>query len=605
MKLDYKTYREKLDACFVGKTVGGTLGIPREGHLDVAKIDYYDPVPTEMLPNDDLDLQVSNLQIVMQGGLPVCRYHLGDTWRFYNRCSLPDEYGVARANYEKLLRAPLSGIYDNHFHGGMGSAIRTELWACLAPADPDLAVRMAIEDACVDHYDDGILSAVFLSAMESAAFAESDPRKLIEIGLSYLPDGHRMTSAFRDTVAAWEKSHDPLAVREMVLTRYPSENWTDVTINLSFILIALLAAEGSFDRAICTAAELGYDADCTCATVGALFAIISPNSIDKRWTAPIGDELVLSANMTNMQSPASIADFCDRVDFTAREALAYYGSETKLVGIPADAPRFAMAPPHTARHDLLAYTPGNEKAALIALSPLAATLVYPEDVAYAYDGREYRMTLRLTNTDAVKKVGALTVCAAEGTVITPSRFEISLAEGESCECSFRIEKREPPFRVSVNLLSFRLLLNGIGSVLEAGFPDARPYAVKDLDTGASYIAEATARAFSVPAGRFSYTVTLKPAVARPMRLVVSGKAAVTVFHNGVEVFRRAAGAPYVPALHRSINGRVDLTVGRGYHELVFLFENETEAEAFVELGTPFGCGEWIVTNEFRALPSGT
>ena len=106
MKLDYKTYREKLDACFVGKTVGGTLGIPREGHLDVAKIDYYDPVPTEMLPNDDLDLQVSNLQIVMQGGLPVCRYHLGDTWRFYNRCSLPDEYGVARANYEKLLRAP-------------------------------------------------------------------------------------------------------------------------------------------------------------------------------------------------------------------------------------------------------------------------------------------------------------------------------------------------------------------------------------------------------------------------------------------------------------------------------------------------------------------
>ena len=605
MKLDYKTYREKLDACFIGKTVGGTLGIPREGHLDVAKIDYYDPVPTEMLPNDDLDLQVSNLQIVMQGGLPVCRYHLGDTWRFYNRCSLPDEYGVARANYEKLLRAPLSGIYDNHFHGGMGSAIRTELWACLAPADPDLAVRMAIEDACVDHYDDGILAAVFLSAMESAAFAESNPRKLIEIGLSYLPDGHRMTSAFRDTVAAWEKSHDPLAVREMVLTRYPSENWTDVTINLSFILIALLAAEGSFDRAICTAAELGYDADCTCATVGALFAIICPGSIDRRWTDPIGDELVLSRNMTNMQTPKNIGAFCDRVDFVARRALSYYGSQTEIVGVPADAPCFAMAAPHTARHDLLAYTPSEEKASLLALAPLAATLVYPDEVAYAYDGREYRMVLRLTNTDPTEKRGTLMIRAAEGTVVTPDRFDISLAEGESCECSFRIEKREPPFRVSVNLLSFDLCLNGIRSTLEAGFPDARAFTAENLDTGECHTAEITARAFRVPAGRYRYAFTLKPAVACKMRVVVSGKAAVTLLQNGTEVLRRASGATYVPALHRSIGGRADLDIGRGYHYFEMLLENREEGEAFIDFGTPFGCGEWITTNEFFAGKLGT
>ena len=599
MQLDYHIYRKKLDACFVGKTVGGTLGIPREGHLDVAKIDYYDPIPTEMLPNDDLDLQVSNLQIVMQHGLPVCRYHLGDTWRFYNRCSLPDEYGVARANYEKLLRAPLSGIYDNHFHGGMGSAIRTELWACLAPADPDLAVRMAIEDACVDHYDDGILSAVFLSAIESAAFLESDPRKLIEIGLSYLPDTHRMTAAFRDTVAAWDETHDPLAVRAMVLERYPSENWTDVTINLSFILIALLAAEDSFDRAICTAAELGYDADCTCATVGALFAIICPDSIDRRWTDPIGDELVLSGNMTNMQTPKNMGAFCDRVDFVAREVLAYYGSGTAIVGVPSDAPRFVMAAPHTVKHELLTYTPSEEKASLLAVAPLAATRVYPDEVAYAYDGREYRMTLRLTNTDATFKRGTLVIRAAEGTCVTPDRFDISLAEGESCECSFCIEKREPPFRVSVNLLSFDLLLNGIGVTLEEAFPDARSFSVENLDTGERSTVEVTARAFRVPAGRYRYAFTLKPAVACKMRVVLSGQAAATLFHNGTEVFRRAGNSPYVPALHRSRGGRVDLDIGRGYHFFEILCENAEEGDVFIDFGTPFGCGEWITTNEFR------
>ena len=79
------------------------------------------------------------------------------------------------------------------------------------------------------------------------------------------------------------------------------------------------------------------------------------------------------------------------------------------------------------------------------------------------------------NTDPTEKRGTLVIRAAEGTVATPDRFDISLAEGESCECSFRIEKREPPFRVSVNLLSFDLCLNGIRSTLEAGFPDARAF----------------------------------------------------------------------------------------------------------------------------------
>lgn len=66
----------------------------------------------------------------------------------------------------------------------------------------------------------------------------------------------------------------------------PVENWTDVTINLSFILLALLSCENSFDKAICHAVNMGHDADCTGATVGALFGIINPDGIGERWTRP-------------------------------------------------------------------------------------------------------------------------------------------------------------------------------------------------------------------------------------------------------------------------------------------------------------------------------
>ena len=220
MKLNYEIYRRKVRACFVGKSVGGTLGMPYEGPVQVNNVTYYDPVPNEMVPNDDLDLQVTFLEILMREGLPVSRLKLGDLWNLYNSGSLPDEYGVANANYRKMIYAPLSGVYNNAFHSGMGAAIRSELWACLAPGDPELAVRIATEDACVDHSGDGISAIRFLAAIESAAFAENDLNKLIETGMRYLPEGERMKNAFKDTIAWWNETEDYIRVREKILEKY-------------------------------------------------------------------------------------------------------------------------------------------------------------------------------------------------------------------------------------------------------------------------------------------------------------------------------------------------------------------------------------------------
>ena len=57
MKLDFQTYKNKVYGCYVGKAVGGTLGMPYEGDRSVRKVTFYDPVPTEMPPNDDLDFK--------------------------------------------------------------------------------------------------------------------------------------------------------------------------------------------------------------------------------------------------------------------------------------------------------------------------------------------------------------------------------------------------------------------------------------------------------------------------------------------------------------------------------------------------------------------
>ncbi len=169
MELTYHDYYRRVTGCFTGKCVGGTLGMPFEGEERTLDLTYYDPVPTEMLANDDLDLQVVWLESVRRFGLPVHRRYLAESW-LDNIRMVFDEYGVAQRNLRKRLYPPLSGAYDNKFGAGMGAIIRSELWACLCPGDPALAAALAREDACVDHYGDGVDAACFWAAVESAAF---------------------------------------------------------------------------------------------------------------------------------------------------------------------------------------------------------------------------------------------------------------------------------------------------------------------------------------------------------------------------------------------------------------------------------------------------
>ena len=134
-------YRKKVLGAWLGKAVGGTLGQPWEGSKGPLNLSYYDPVPTTMMPNDDLDLQVLwACKLATDWNGVVSRDHFAGTWP---ECiAFPfDEYGVAIRNLKRGIPAPVSGSYDNWFTDGLGAAIRSEIWACLAPGNPALAAK--------------------------------------------------------------------------------------------------------------------------------------------------------------------------------------------------------------------------------------------------------------------------------------------------------------------------------------------------------------------------------------------------------------------------------------------------------------------------------
>lgn len=292
--------KSKIYGCWLGKAIGGTLGGPYEGYAGPLSLSFYDPVPTAVLPNDDLDLQVVWLCYLLNNRCrEVTPDLLSEAWR--RHVAFPwDEYGICHRNGAYGLKGYELGATDNFFSECMGAAIRSELWACLAPGDPERAAAFAWADAACDHAGEGIWAEVFFAALESAAFAESNPDRLIDQALAFLPRDSRVRDAVSLARASWRKKREWLAVRQDILAAYENPNFTDVAANLAFTILGWLAGDGDFGKSICIAANCGMDTDCTAATLGAILGIIDPEGIPQLWREPIGDAVVLNPGIVTL-----------------------------------------------------------------------------------------------------------------------------------------------------------------------------------------------------------------------------------------------------------------------------------------------------------------
>ena len=165
MKLDFKNYCSKVKGCYLGKTIGGTLGAPFECYRGVYEIDDFMQDVSMPVPNDDVDLQLVWLAAAEREGRNIDSHVLAEYWETYVSASF-SEYGTGKNNFRMGILPPLSGFMRNENHNSNGAWIRTEIWACLCAGNPALAANYAYYDSCVDHSDEGVYAAVFMAAQQ-------------------------------------------------------------------------------------------------------------------------------------------------------------------------------------------------------------------------------------------------------------------------------------------------------------------------------------------------------------------------------------------------------------------------------------------------------
>lgn len=333
-------FRDQVLGCWTGKNVGGTLGVPHEGTPHELEVTGYATPPGDPMPNDDLDLQLVWLRALQERGPGgVDSAVLGEYWLSYITPHW-NEYGVSKANQRLGLAPPLSGNYRNDdWKHSNGAWIRSELWACLAPAAPDLAAQWAYQDASVDHGNgEGTWAAMFTAAMQSTAFVTSDLQECIAAGLARVPADSLVAKTINTAIAAHAERVDWREARRRVIEASQPLGFFQAPANVGYVVIGLLYGDGDFGASLLCAVNCGDDTDCTGATTGATLGILQGRSaLPESWTSYIGERiLTLAIERGNFHPPKTLQELSDQVvDLTA--SVLHHGRARVTVDAALDA----------------------------------------------------------------------------------------------------------------------------------------------------------------------------------------------------------------------------------------------------------------------------
>ncbi len=228
------------------------------------------------------------------------------------------------------------------------SQLTNELWGVVYPGMVNKAAHWAEWGARITNDDWATHPTKFYGALYSAAFFEKDIRKLIETGMSVLPDDSPFLGGIRDVIRWQAENEDWRLCRKLIHEKYyreisgfeiPYPIMGSIVNGLNAVM-ALLYGNGDFVRTVGIAVTTGYDCDNQAATVGGLLGVVhGGNNIPDRltkslppgddWDQPFNDTYI---NYSRDGLPAfnKISEIASRLVQLSEKAIVSNGGEVKM-----------------------------------------------------------------------------------------------------------------------------------------------------------------------------------------------------------------------------------------------------------------------------------
>ena len=246
--------------------------------------------------DDDTNYMVLAYEVIKRFGREFTPANMAKAWQDLQ----PKEaYCTAERrafiNFTNRFFPPNSATYKNVYREWIGAQIRGDYFGYINPQNPEMAAKMAFNDASISHIKNGIYGEMWASAMIACAFSTNGMEDIIRSGLAQIP----YTSRLYERVSAvldWYKSG--MSSEECFNKIYEEWNdhntfdWCHTISNAMIVATCLLYGEGDYSKSICMAVQAGFDTDCNGATVGSILGITNGiDGIDKKWIEPFNDTL--------------------------------------------------------------------------------------------------------------------------------------------------------------------------------------------------------------------------------------------------------------------------------------------------------------------------
>ena len=243
-----------------------------------------------MEPDDDIHYTLIGLRVMEKKGADFRWDDIANCWNShlpYNAICTAETQAILNYNmlhprcsgYAPSIATPeFTRRHNNPYREWIGAAIRADFWGYAAAGNPELAAEFAYRDGSWTHVKNGIYSEMFVAALISAAFVESDPVRLVEIGLSEIPANCRIAEAVRRALEWRKECADWESFMEKIDRHYGTLSWVHSINNLLIVLMALFYGDSTIDRNTALAVMGGADTDCNGATAGSITGILNPVS---------------------------------------------------------------------------------------------------------------------------------------------------------------------------------------------------------------------------------------------------------------------------------------------------------------------------------------
>jgi ADP-ribosylglycohydrolase len=316
-----KEYIEQIYAGWLAKIIGIRLGAPIEGwtyekikniygELDHYPVDYRDFAadddsngPLFFLKaledsRNGFDLEA---QDVAEALLNYAPFEHGFFW--WGGYGISTEH-TAYLNLHNGITAPRSGSIEQNGSTTaeqIGGQIFIDTWGLVTPGNPDLAAKYAQKAASVTHDGNGVYGGIFVAVCISYAFVEKDLHKIIEKGLSYIPQDCEYTRVVRAVMNFYK--NNPSSWRtcfEYIYENYGYDKYPGnchIIPNIAVMILALLYGEGDFSDTLNICNMCGWDTDCNVGNVATIMGV--RNGLDginyDKWRKPVNDFLTCSS----------------------------------------------------------------------------------------------------------------------------------------------------------------------------------------------------------------------------------------------------------------------------------------------------------------------